>query len=63
MYVDYLRKFIHLCDLLCMALNDLDTLTLQVSADLHDQCTLDHTGTSAAAPLAAGILALALEAK
>ncbi len=31
--------------------------------DLHNKCTIDHSGTSAAAPLAAGILALALEAK
>ncbi|KAM7077172.1 neuroendocrine convertase 1 isoform 2-T2 [Ciconia maguari] len=33
------------------------------SADLHDECTETHTGTSASAPLAAGIFALALEAK
>lgn len=33
-----------------------------VSTDLHNQCTRDHTGTSAAAPLAAGIMALVLEA-
>lgn len=33
-----------------------------VSTDLHHMCTLHHTGTSASAPLAAGILALALEA-
>ncbi|XP_044302664.1 neuroendocrine convertase 1 isoform X1 [Varanus komodoensis] len=33
-----------------------------VSADLHDECTSTHTGTSASAPLAAGIFALALEA-
>ncbi|XP_069043637.1 neuroendocrine convertase 1 [Lepisosteus oculatus] len=32
------------------------------SADLHNQCTETHTGTSASAPLAAGIFALALEA-
>ncbi|KAH9492965.1 Neuroendocrine convertase 1 [Bulinus truncatus] len=32
------------------------------SADLHDLCTHDHTGTSAAAPMAAGIIALVLEA-
>uniref|UniRef100_A0A1W7RA47 furin n=1 Tax=Hadrurus spadix TaxID=141984 RepID=A0A1W7RA47_9SCOR len=32
------------------------------STDLHNQCTSDHTGTSAAAPLAAGMLALVLEA-
>lgn len=31
------------------------------SADLHDACTQTHTGTSASAPLAAGIFALALE--
>lgn len=35
----------------------------QTSADLHDACTETHTGTSASAPLAAGIFALALEAK
>lgn len=33
-----------------------------VSTDLHSQCTEAHTGTSAAAPLAAGILALTLHA-
>ena len=33
-----------------------------VTDDLHDRCTESHTGTSAAAPLAAGIFALALEA-
>ncbi|XP_028416477.1 LOW QUALITY PROTEIN: proprotein convertase subtilisin/kexin type 5-like [Dendronephthya gigantea] len=33
-----------------------------VTTDLHHRCTSDHTGTSASAPLAAGILALALEA-
>uniref|UniRef100_A0A8C5KKV9 Neuroendocrine convertase 1 n=1 Tax=Jaculus jaculus TaxID=51337 RepID=A0A8C5KKV9_JACJA len=32
------------------------------SADLHNACTETHTGTSASAPLAAGIFALALEA-
>lgn len=35
----------------------------QTSADLHNDCTETHTGTSASAPLAAGIFALALEAK
>jgi len=35
----------------------------QCSTDLHNQCTHGHTGTSAAAPLAAGIFALVLEAK
>ncbi|XP_007439683.1 neuroendocrine convertase 1 [Python bivittatus] len=33
-----------------------------ISADLHNECTATHTGTSASAPLAAGIFALALEA-
>jgi len=33
-----------------------------VSTDLHNGCTSSHTGTSASAPLAAGIIALALEA-
>lgn len=33
-----------------------------VTTDLHHQCTKSHTGTSAAAPLAAGIFALVLEA-
>nr|KAG5706582.1 hypothetical protein BaRGS_028753 [Batillaria attramentaria] len=32
-----------------------------VSADLHNECTTRHTGTSAAAPMAAGIFALLLE--
>lgn len=35
----------------------------QTSVDLHNECTETHTGTSASAPLAAGIFALALEAK
>ena len=38
-------------------------LWFQVTTDLHDKCTDAHTGTSASAPLAAGICALALEAK
>lgn len=33
-----------------------------VTTDLHHGCTILHTGTSASAPLAAGIVALALEA-
>ena len=33
-----------------------------VTTDLHHSCTSCHTGTSASAPLAAGICALALEA-
>jgi len=36
---------------------------LQVTSDINNTCTLSHTGTSAAAPLAAGVIALALEAK
>jgi len=35
----------------------------QISTDLHDLCTLSHTGTSASAPLAAGIFALILQVK
>lgn len=34
-----------------------------VTTDLHHGCTSTHTGTSASAPIAAGICALALEAK
>lgn len=32
------------------------------TSDLHNQCTTEHTGTSASAPLAAGIIALVLQA-
>ena len=39
------------------------SLLTQSSADLHNRCTQHHTGTSAAAPLAAGITALVLEVK
>jgi len=40
----------------------IDFVYLQVvTTDLHHQCTSSHTGTSASAPLAAGICALALE--
>lgn len=38
-------------------------LVLQATTDLHNECTIKHTGTSASAPLAAGIVALALEVK
>lgn len=41
----------------------LATSSLQVTVDLHQRCTETHTGTSASAPLAAGIVALILEAK
>ncbi|VVC45506.1 Peptidase S8, subtilisin-related,Peptidase S8, subtilisin, Ser-active site,Proprotein convertase [Cinara cedri] len=33
-----------------------------VTSDINNTCTLNHSGTSAAAPLAAGVIALALEA-
>ena len=33
-----------------------------VTTDLHHSCTAKHTGTSASAPMAAGIVALTLEA-
>ena len=33
-----------------------------ITSDLHDGCTKRHTGTSASAPIGAGIIALALEA-
>lgn len=33
------------------------------TTDIHNGCTMEHSGTSAAAPIAAGILALVLEAK
>lgn len=36
---------------------------LKVTVDAPRGCTRSHTGTSASAPLAAGIIALALEAK
>jgi hypothetical protein len=42
-------------------LND-DTF-LQATTDLYGKCTRTHSGTSAAAPEAAGVFALALEAK
>lgn len=39
------------------------TLVFQITTDLRQRCTDNHTGTSASAPMAAGIIALALEAK
>lgn len=36
---------------------------LQATTDLYGKCTTTHSGTSAAAPEAAGVFALALEAK
>ena len=35
----------------------------QITTDLYHQCTEEFKGTSASAPIAAGIMALALEAK
>lgn len=39
------------------------SFTSQATTDLRNTCTIRHTGTSASAPLAAGIVALALEVK
>lgn len=36
---------------------------MQVTTDLRKGCTETHTGTSASAPLAAGIYAIVLQAK
>lgn len=36
---------------------------LQVTTDLRQRCTDGHTGTSVSAPMVAGVIALALEAK
>lgn len=41
----------------------LHLLSLQVTTDLRHRCTDGHTGTSVSAPMVAGIIALALEAK
>lgn len=38
-------------------------MCFQATTDLYGNCTLRHSGTSAAAPEAAGVFALALEAK
>lgn len=38
-------------------------ILFQVTTDLHHRCTEEFKGTSSAAPLAAGMIALALEAK
>ena len=46
-----------------MISNKLWILNLQATIDVNSGCTVSHTGTSAAAPLAAGIVALLLEAK
>lgn len=41
----------------------LQLLSAQVTTDLRHRCTDGHTGTSVSAPMVAGIIALALEAK
>jgi len=41
----------------------LQLLSPQVTTDLRHRCTDGHTGTSVSAPMVAGIIALALEAK
>jgi subtilisin family serine protease len=38
-------------------------LHMQTTTNLNGECSDDFTGTSAAAPLAAGVVALALQAK
>ncbi len=38
-------------------------ILFQTTTDLRDTCTTKHTGTSASAPLGAGVMALLLEAK
>lgn len=42
---------------------ELGVFELQATTDLYGKCTTTHSGTSAAAPEAAGVFALALEAK
>lgn len=44
-------------------LNDSVIYSFQATTDLYGNCTLRHSGTSAAAPEAAGVFALAIEAK
>ena len=45
------------------AVQGLQLLSPQVTTDLRHRCTDGHTGTSVSAPMVAGIIALALEAK
>lgn len=42
---------------------EVQLLSPQVTTDLRHRCTDGHTGTSVSAPMVAGIIALALEAK
>jgi len=57
------KEFIVICknDFLCLVSQSV--LCWQVTTDLHNDCTLEFQGTSSAAPLAAGCIALVLEAK
>ncbi len=48
---------------LCKAKISVIFVSLQATTDLYGKCTTRHSGTSAAAPEAAGVFALALEAK
>jgi subtilisin family serine protease len=41
----------------------IDFNPIKATTDLYGKCTTTHSGTSAAAPEAAGVFALALEAK
>lgn len=49
--------------LLKITRNLLYQFMFQATTDLYGKCTTTHSGTSAAAPEAAGVFALALEAK
>ena len=56
MYMGYIEYIVHERAHNC-------SIFLQATTDLYNNCTTTHSGTSAAAPEAAGIFALALEAK
>lgn len=49
--------------LICPFISFCVVVLFQATTDLYGNCTLRHSGTSAAAPEAAGVFALALEAK
>jgi len=52
------------CVCVCLCYDEcLCVWSSQSTCDLRNTCTSSHTGTSAAAPLAAGVIALALQAK
>ena len=52
-----------LCNILKQSVSPFFLNNLQATTDLYGKCTKTHSGTSAAAPEAAGVFALALEAK